>query len=369
MMKRSINLLLAALLMSALAACDDDNILDPGSDADAQSTELALSVDQDLTDAMVTDVEASIDALAGPAPSSGYAAPTQGAVFSTVPDPGVLEQARELLRQAREKFRLAREAWERGDTELAAELAKEGRLLVAEAIYLVFGQDGIERLKERVDLIISWLEERVDGEESDLLARIRELRDQAQEFCDQDLPIDAGERLLLAIQIAGRERADHRREELEAHARFSIFMAHSSLELAFEVVGDDMTEEQIYVLRYAQHVLEHAEEAFSMGRYRVSLHLAREVIGLTLLAVLQEPGPDRSKVLFMIGLSERAIEAMEAAIEGQDLEPFVAALAERAKALQLRGVVIADTNPREAVHILWFASSMAYGVIRLVTAA
>ena len=199
--------------------------------------------------------------------------------------------------------------------------------------------------------------------------RIRELRQEAQDYCDGELFVEAGERLVLAIMIVGRERRDHRSDDLAAHTRFTIFMAYSSLQLAVGVIGDDPTEDQAYLLRYAQHLLEHADEAFGLGRFAIALHQAREVIGLTLMAVLQEPGSDQDKVQWMIELSERAIAEMQAVIGDRDLERFPAALAEHAVQLQLRGVELAATNPREAIHVLWFASVMASGVIQLVDGA
>lgn len=367
MKKRSINLLLAALLVGALAACDDsDSILDPGSDPDIQ-TELGLSVDEDLTESMVSDAGAAIDAAVGVTPSAGYSSAVPGVAAGAEPDPEIIAQARELLQEARRLFAQAREAWRRGDTEEAARLAKQARMYVAEALYMVFGDRAIERLKERVDQIITWLEERVDERPSDLLDRIRELRDEAQGFLDEGLAIEAAERLLLAIQIAGRERIMHRGDQIAMHARVSFFMAQNSIELGLRLIGDNPTDEQVHVLRHAQLLLEDAGLALENGRFRRSLHMSREVVNLSLVAVMLDPDTDGNKVLWMIAVTDEVIAAAEDAVQSGEPNDFAERLLQHAKALQLRGTMIADTEPRKAVRILWYAATTAYAVIKIVT--
>lgn len=362
MRKRSCNTLMAVLLAGALAACDDNSLTGPNSD-DLQSTETQLSVDPELTEVIVADAEAAISAAVGEAPALSSA--PVGVLFSE-PDPGDVDRARELLQMAREKFAEARQAYSEGRIEEARALAMEGRLLVAEAMVLVFGEGAYERLCERVLNAISWLEERVDGGDSDLLNRIRELKDEAESLRAED-EIGAVERLLLALQIAHHERADQRRDDFRGHARFAIFMANSAIGLATDIVGDDATEEQIHALRHAQHLLAHAEEAFSNGRFRVSFTLAREAINLALVAVLREPGTDAGRVQMMIELSEQAIAAAEEALQNGEPTEFALRLFEQAEALQARGLELAETEPRKAVHILWHASVMAYGVVQLVS--
>lgn len=353
-------LVLVCLLAGGLAACgEDSSILAPDG---GEQTEIDLMVDEDLTEAMVADAEAALAAVQGAPASSSQ---DLGVLFAE-PSQDDLDAARDLLQQAREKFRQAREAWLSGDTERAAELAMEGRLLIAEALVLVFGEEAYDRLLERVDNFITWLEEQVDEEASDLLARIRELRDEAEALRDQDL-IAATERLVLAMQIAHRELVLHRRAEVIRHARFSIFMANSALELAARFAGDDATDAQIHAFRHAQHIVVDAAAAFAAGRFRLALVLAREAVNLSLLVVMLEPGLEGQRLQAMIDLSQEAIAAAEEALASVDTDPFAQHLLELAKNLQSRALEIAEEHPRRAIKILWHSSVTAYGVVRLVS--
>lgn len=361
MRKRSINLLMATLLVGFLAACEDD-ITGPGSRS-VESTMLELAVDPEFTDAIVTDAEAAIDAAVGVAPS---AVVSGGALFS-VPDETDVEAARELLRQAREKFALARQAYEEGRLDEARQLALEGRLLVAQALLLVFGDEAYERLCERVLNIISWLEEGVDEGTSDLVGRIRQLKEEAEAAWASGDKEVAVERLLLAMQAADRDRAHHRRYELRAHARLSIFMAHSAIGLAVEIIGDDATDEQVHALRHAEHLLMHAEEAFLSGAFRLAFIYAREASNLALVAVLLEPDTDVSRVRMMIEISERALGAAEDALASGEPTEVALRLFELAQYLHRRGVELAESEPRRAVHVLWHSATTSYGIVRLMT--
>lgn len=357
MQNRSIRLL-AALVAVGMVACGEGSELvgpEPG------QIDVDLMVDEDVTEATVADAEAALDALAG-----GPLLPGGAVELLGEPDPETIAQARELLQQARQKWAEARQAWLSGDTELAAELAMEARLLVAEALILVFGEEAYDHLLLRVDQVISFLEEQVDEEQSELLARILELRAEAEALREEDL-IAATERLVLALQIAHRERVRHRLHELAQHARLSVFMAGSAVQLATEYVGDDATEEQLHALGHAAHLLSDAEAALGAGRLRLAHVLAREAVNVSLVAVMLEPGLEGERLEAMIELSERAIAAAEEALAGQDASTFAVRLLEHAKELQARVLGITDLHPRRAIHVLWHISVTAYGVIGLVT--
>jgi HEPN domain-containing protein len=359
MKNRATNLLLALVLAVGLAACGEESrLLEPENIEDA---ELTLIVDPDLTEAIVLDAEASINGLVG------SVAPSEGTLFAQ-PNEEAVAQARELLRQARQKFYEARQAWLRGDTPTAAELAQEARELVAEALVLVFGEEAYDHLLQRVEHIITWLEAQVDEEASELLARIRELRDEAVALRDSDL-IAATERLILAVQIAHRERVHHRRQQLAWHARLSFFMAGVAVDVAGEYAGVDATEAQLRVLRHAAVLRDMAQDALSIGRFRLALSLAREAVNVSLIVVMLEPTTDADKVQAMIDLSNLAIAAAEEAIATASESPgsLPVHLLELAKQLQAHGIDIADTYPRRAIYILWHASVTAYGVVEIVS--
>jgi len=358
---------MALALAGGLAACGDEaSILDPGSDP--QGIEFDLQVDEDLTDLVLTDADAALAGLVDVAPAPGLDSGLSS-LFAE-PDPTAVDAARQKLQEARELFAQARQAWRHGDAETANELAFQARLRVAEAWVMVFGEEAFERHRQRVEQVISWLEQRVDEESSQLLARVRELRDEAdairaEDPASEEKLIRATERLVLALQIANREQAHMRRAELAQHARLQVFMAQSALGLAQEIAGDDATERQILVWRHAQQLRVHAGHALEVGRFRLAFALAREAENVALVVVMLEPGVEQARVQAMVELAERAISAAEEALAGGDPQTFRARLLEHAKALQTKGNGLAFSRPRVAVHVLWHAAVMAYGVIQL----
>jgi uncharacterized membrane protein len=363
----------AALLVGSLAACEEGSeLFDPTTEG-LQGTELDLTFDEELIEAILTDAEAAIEAADGPPMTL-----PQGVLLAETPDdPADVEAGRELLRQAREKFRLAREAWLHGDTELAAQLALEARLLVAEALVTVFGVEVYDETLLRVDNIIAWLEEEVDEQASDLLARIRQLRQEAEDIRAADPTDDltseenailAMERLILAMQIGHRERVHQRRMNMAQHARHAIFMATRAIDLAAQIAGEDMTERQRHVLRHAMHLRNDALMAFNAGRYGLALNLGREATNLALVVVLLESGPDADKVAWLITVSDATIAAADEALLGVAPNSVPAMLLAEAKLLQARAIEISATHPRVAIQLLWFASITAWAAIELAGA-
>lgn len=371
--RRILSLSLAVLLAGGLAACDETSeILNPASSP--EGTELDLAVDDDLTDAILADAEAALAAAEG-VPTAG---PESLPGLFAEPNADLVDEARALLEQARQKFVEARRAWRHGDTELAAELAMEGRLLIAEALILVFGEEAYDDLLQRVNNIIAWLEEGVDAETSELLDRIRELRDEAEAIRAEDPGseenlIRATERLVLALQIGHRERTHQRRHQMAAHARLSIFMAGVGIDLALEIIGEDPSDRQAYLLRHAAHLRDEAVRLFEAGRYRVAFALARESVNLSLVAVLIEPMTDAAVtdgtlVDWMEEVSNSAIAAAEEAVVGLPSDHFLVHLVDVARELQARGLSVADTRPRLAIEILWHSSLTAWAVVLSVDA-
>jgi len=366
MRKPTINALLALMLVGGLAACNDSSVLGP--DDGIEGTILALMVDEDLTEALVIDVEAAVAGVVD------AAAPSSGALFAE-PNPDAADEARALLEQAREKFRQARQAWIGGDSEQAAQLALEARLLVAEAMVLVLGDEAYAQLLERVDQIITWLEEQVDEEASALLTRIRELRAEAEAYyldyqgsqLDTDLHA-AVERLLLAVQIAHRERVHHRRHEIQRHAEHSLFMANMALQLAQEVAVE-LTPEQRRVYQHAVHLRDGAALALEAGRWRLSLALSRAVVNLSLVVVILDPDLPEDKVAALVTVSDAAIAEAEAALGDPPSDEFLGQLLDHVKLLQLHAIQISDTQPRRAIHILWYVSVAARAITEAATAS
>lgn len=363
MRKSTINTLLALALVAGLAACDESDLVGPENGIEA--TIMELMVDEDLTEALIMDVEAAIaGVLDAPAPSSP-------ALFAE-PNPEAAEQARALLEQARERFRLARQAWIGGDTPRAAQLAEDGRLLVAEAMVLVYGEEAYFELLERVDQIITWLEEQVDEQASELLERIQDLKASAEALYatyevsqdDADL-IAATEQLLLAVQIGHRERVHQRREHIVRHAQHSIFMATMALQLAEEVAGEFTSEQQL-AFRHAVHLRDDAVLALQAGRWRLSLALSRAAVDVSLVVVILDPDLPANKVLALIQVSEGAITEAEAALEASPDE-FLSLLLAHVKLVQVRAIQISDTMPRRAIHLLWYVGVTARAITEAAT--
>jgi hypothetical protein len=235
---------------------------------------------------------------------------------------------------------------------------------------MVFGEEAYDNLWERLEHVLTWLEEGVDEDTSDLIARIRELMDEADAIkngpeIDNQLSL-ATERLLLALQIGNRERFRQRRQQMQQHARFSIFMAQSAINLALQVAGEDITERQVRAARHAQHMVVDAAQAWDNGRYGLAFHLAREAVNVGLLVVVLEPGVTEANLVeVMVQLSAMAIQAAGEALAGADQEGFPAQLLRHAKMMKDRADLHAATHPRAAVHLYWHAAVTAYGVILL----
>lgn len=351
--------LLALLLVGGLAACDDSSITGPA-DGIEQAI-LEAMVDEDLSDAMLIDLDAALSEVIGaPAPSGG--------ALLSVPNPEAIDDARVLMEQARERFREARQAWIEGRGEDAVALALQARMLVAEAYLLVFGEEAYDRLLDRVDHLITWLEERVDGETSDLLDSIRDLRDEAESLKDTDL-VAATERLLLAIQAAHAEQVRHRHQEMVQHARHSVFMATMAIQLAGEIAGPDATAEQQHALRHALHVRNDAALALGAGRFRLAFALARGAVNISLVVVMLEPDLPDNKVLALIEVSDGAIADAEAAVANEPPNSFLVRLLEHIQLLQVRAIQISDSQPRAAIYILWHVAVTAEAITEMATAA
>jgi hypothetical protein len=110
--------------------------------------------------------------------------------------------------EARQLFRRARRVWRAGDTERAAELALEGRLVLARALVDRRGDEAVEGLEARVEIVIERLD---DAEEDfaragDLRDRLSELLGEARTLREAGDSVGAAERLIFALGIADRLR-------------------------------------------------------------------------------------------------------------------------------------------------------------------
>jgi hypothetical protein len=253
-----------AVLLGGFTACAD-NPADPGEgSADIAITEdldLQASVDDVVTEVMVEDAAVS---------------------FSESPSAGPWAQARELFRQARE-------AWRNGDTELAAELAMEGRLIISQAIIDRGGEEARDALFERVGSLVERLAGASDEYErlADLAERLEELLGEATVLRDDGDLVGAGERLILALGIADRMRHRHpdARDHAEAHAEAAVEAATFIYEAVVAEVGDAPGPRVAHALGHSRELLRRANAALDNGAYRRAIVLSRRSIGWSLWAL------------------------------------------------------------------------------------
>ena len=254
-----------AVLLAGFTACAD-NPVDPGTEG---SADIAITADLDLqasVDDVVTDIMVEDAALS----------------FFEQPSDGPWAQARDLFRQARE-------AWRNGDTELAAELAMEGRLIISQAIIDRGGEEALDRLFDRVESLLARLDGASDEYErlADVAERIGALLTEATVLRDDGDLVGAGERLILALGIADRMRHRHRdaRDNAEQHAEAAVAAAAFIYESVVTEVGDEPGPRVVHALEHSQELLRRANIALEQDAYRRAIVLSRRSIGWSLWAL------------------------------------------------------------------------------------
>ena len=255
-----------AVLVLGLAACGDDPA-GPGTD---QGTEdIAVTADLELqvaVDDVVADVIVEDAALS----------------FEENPSSGPWAEARELFRQARQ-------AWQNGDTELAAELAMEGRLIISQAIIDRKGEEGIDALFDRVQDLLTRLEGASDEFErlADLADRMSTLLDEATVLRADGNLVGAGERLLLALGMADRMRHRHQdaRRNPQAHAEAAVAAATIIFERVVEEIGPEPGDRVTHALMHAGELIRRANVALENQAFRRAIVLSRRSVGWSFRAL------------------------------------------------------------------------------------
>lgn len=254
------------ILVFGLAACGDDPA-GPGTDqgtADIAISEdlgLQVAVDDVVAEVIIEDAAVSLDEnpLTGP------------------------------WAEARELFRQARQAWRSGDTELAAELAMQGRLVISQAIVDRRGEPGIDALFDRVENLLTRLEGAEDEYErlGDLADRIGELLAEATVLRDGGDLVGAGERLILALGMADRMRHRHidARRDPQAHAEAAVAAATIIFDRVVAEVGPEPGERVVHALRHAGELLRRANIALENQAYRRAMILSRRSAGWSFRAL------------------------------------------------------------------------------------
>lgn len=266
---RAVSRGLALLLVGvSLAACGGDPT-GPNDLADAGATEVPTAADFELQVAAdETVAEATIE----------------DAALWVADDPATGPWA-----EARELFRQARRAWRAGDTERAAELAHEGRLVLAEALIERRGTEGLDALEGHVEIIIERLDEAADdyARAAALRDRLATLLEEAGELREAGQLTEAAERLILALGIADRMR--HRFEDAvrdaEGYATRAVLAAEQLLTRVDAAIGPDAGARVQHALAHARELTRRASAALDRGAWRRAIVLSRRSIGWSLHAV------------------------------------------------------------------------------------
>ena len=255
-----------AVLVAGLAACGDDPA-GPGTEQAAADIGIAADLDlQVAVDDVVADVIVEDAALS----------------FDESPTSGPWAEARELFRQVRQ-------AWRNGDTELAAELATQGRLVISQAIFDRHGEEGINALFDRVENLLIRLEGAADEYErlADLADRMGELFDEATVLRDGGEFVGAGERLILALGMADRMRHRHEdaRRHPQAHAEAAVAAATIIFNRVEEEIGSEPGPRVEHALAHASELLRRANIALGNQAYRRAIVLSRRSAGWSFRAL------------------------------------------------------------------------------------
>ena len=278
---------------------------------------------------------------------------------ASVADGEIPEEARALVDAARERFREARAALREGAREHALALAEEGRLLLAQVWLLVRGDAAYAEGLQRLDAVIAWLEERVEGDlVPPMWQRLTELRAEAVATWEAGDTIRAVERLLFARHLGDHVRLRFHRNVPPA-ARLSVALGASALELAVQTIGAEPTAVQRALLHRAAELERRARRALAAGAYRIAFHLGRHVVEVTMVAVLDAERPDAADLEAIADLAARVIAAAEAAVGDTPTDPQ-ARILQQAKAWQARGLELAETAPLRSVALLWRAAVTAH---------
>jgi HEPN domain-containing protein len=320
MKKRLRNLMLAALVGCGAVACDDSPTA-PGSGDSA--TDLVLIDDMSLSMNMHTD---------GPPFGAG-----------------------------RECFRDARQHLRNGDEDAARVQARECRMNLVRAMLERHGEGAIDEMFSRVENLVERLGEAGDefARLADLEVEMQGLLDEAHALRDRGDLVGAGERLVLALQIADRMR--HRHPDFDrdpgAVARLAMARSGEAIRLAERLITDPTLKQEALLFR-AIELRRRAQFSFEHGWYRRAVAQAHRVEQLSLMAVLDGERPTVEEAQRLLGLADEMIEAAQAAIGDSPTEAQQRILAHAIR-LRNRGAEAVNLWQWRGTGLLWRAAITA----------
>ena len=332
MKKRLLILMLAALVATGTTGCDDSST---APDAGDSSTELGVNADMELQVVGDADlVEVLIDDM-----SLSMATPTDGPPFG----------------DGRECFREARQLLRDGHEDAARTQARECRMNLVRAMFERHGEGVIAEMFARVENLV----ERV-GEASDEFARLAELEvklqgllAEAYSLRDGGDRVGAGERLVLALQIADRMRHRHPDFDRNPEAVVRLAMARSgeAIRLAERLIPEPSLKQEGLLFR-AVELRRRAQFSFEHSWYRRALAQAHRAEQLSLLAVLNGERPTVEDAERLLALADEAIANAQAAIGDAPTEVQQRIL-EHAIRLRNRGAEAINAWQWRGVGLLW----------------
>ena len=334
MNKRVRSLAFATLLTGVLGACDDVPTaagLRESSDLTVSSDlELQVVGDAEIAEVMLEDMSMSVNAS---------------------PDGAPFIQGRMCLRAARQMML-------EGAPDGARVQARECRLALVQELIRARGEQSLDELFARAEGLV----ERV-GEAEGEFARAAQVRTRLQTLLREayELRADgdaegAGERLVLALQIADRMR--HRHPDFDRDpaqvVRLAIARAGEAIHLAGTLITAPTVRQEALLFR-AGELRQRALFAAELGWYRRAVALALRAEEASLVAVFDAERPTVSEAEQLLALAEELIRQAELAIGDTPTEDQ-RRLLDLALRLKDRGAEAIDTWNWRGVGLLWHSA-------------
>ncbi len=338
MTKRLRILMLAALLAGGAVGCDDSST---GPESGDPSTDLGVNADMELQVVGDADLaEVLIDDM-----SLSMATPTDGPPFGV----------------GRECFRDARQLLRNGDEDAARTQARECRMNLVRSMFERHGEGSIDELFARVESLVERVGEASDefARLADLEVKLRGLLDEAYALQDGGDLVGAGERLVLALQIADRMR--HRHPDFdrdpEVVARLAMARSGEAIRLAERLIPEPTLKQEGLLFR-AVELRRRAQFSYEHGWYRRAVAQAHRAEQLSLVAVLNGERPTVEDALALLALADEMIADAEAAIGDAPTEAQQRILAHAIR-LRNRGAEAINMWQWRGVGLLWRAAVTA----------
>lgn len=338
MNKRLRILTLAALVAIGTAACDENST----GPADGEfPTELGVNADMELQ--VVGDADLA-EVLIDDA-SLSMASPVDGPPFGTGRD--CLRDARQLLRD--------------GNDEAARTQARECRMNLVRSVFEHRGEEVIDEWFARVENLIERLGEAGDefARLADLETKLKGLLEEAYALRDGGDLVGAGERLVLALQIADRMRHRHPDFDRDPGAVVRLAMARSgeAIRLAERLIPEPTLKQETLLFR-AVELRRRAQFSLEHGWYRRAVAQAHRAEQLSLVAVLNGERPTVEDAQHLLALADEMIAAAELAIGDAPTEAQQRLL-QLAVRLRNRGAEAINNWQWRGVALLWRSATTA----------